>query len=214
MQQLLNLCKKAQSFQGYKLADLANLYNVEKPEHNNTAKGWAGQLIEQLFGIKNNSFAMPDFPELGVELKTIPVNVDYRPYETTYVTTVPLLPNDMTSFEQSILWSKIRHILWIPLVSETRSEKVQNRVIGRPIIWQPSLQDKKIIEQDYYEIMEYIISGEIDKLTSQIGEYLHVRPKALDSSKKTYSIDQDGNKMITSPKGFYLRKTLTSKIMQ
>lgn len=213
MQQLLNLCKKARSFSGHKLDELANLCKLEKPVHNITSKGWSGQLVEQLLGVKNNSFAAPDFPELGVELKTIPVSLDYRPFETTYVTTVPLLPKEMTSFEDSILFAKLKNVLWIPLIAKTKSQPVQERVFGVPIFWQPNTEELSILKQDFFEIMEYIISGNIDGLNGQIGEYLHVRPKALNSKKRTYSVDGEGRQIITSPKGFYLRTCLTQKIL-
>lgn len=213
MQQLLNLCKKARSLQDYKLADLAEICKVEKPEHNITAKGWSGQLIEQLLGVKNNSFSGPDFPELGVELKTIPVSVDYKPFETTYITTVPLLPKEMTSFEDSILYAKLRCVLWIPLIAKTKTQAVTERVVGRAVLWQPNEKELNIIQQDFFEIMEYIVSGEIDSLNAQVGQYLHVRPKALNSKKRTYTLNSDGEYIQTSPKGFYLRTSLTREIL-
>tara|TARA_R110000868_G_scaffold353876_2_gene615076 strand:+ start:27694 stop:28353 length:660 start_codon:yes stop_codon:yes gene_type:complete len=214
MQQLLNLCKKARSLRGYKLSQLANLHQVGRPVGNNTSKGWSGQLIEQVLGVKNNSLALPDFPDLGVELKTIPVSLDYKPYETTYVTTVPLLPQYMTSFEDSVLWLKLRCVLWVPLIAKTKSISVQERIIGEPFIWQPSNQEKEIIKQDFDEIMEFIVTGRIDNLSASVGQYLHVRPKALDSYKKTYTVDYESNKIITSPKGFYLRTVLTKQILK
>jgi len=214
MQQLLNLCKKARSLRGYKLAELANFCNIEKPEHNITAKGWSGQLIEQLLGVKNNSFSGPDFPDLGVELKTIPVSLDYKPFETTYVTTVPLLPKEMTSFEDSVLYAKLKCVLWVPLIAETKTQPVSERIVGEPILWQPNENQLEIIKQDFFEIMEYIISGQIEELNAQLGRYLHVRPKALNSSKRTYTLNSDGEYMQTSPKGFYLRTSLTREILQ
>jgi len=213
MQQLLNLCKKARSLQHYKLADLACFCKVEKPEHNITAKGWSGQLIEQLLGVKNNSFSGPDFPDLGVELKTIPVSEEYKPFETTYITTVPLLPKEMTSFEDSVLYAKLKCVLWIPLIAETKTQPVSERIVGQAVLWQPNEKQLAIIKQDFFEIMEYIVSGQIEALNAQVGQYLHVRPKALNSSKRTYSLNSDGELVQTSPKGFYLRTSLTREIL-
>ena len=120
----------------------------------------------------------------------------------------------MVDFESSLLWAKLRCILWIPLIAETKSINVQDRVIGEAILWQPSQDERSILEQDFNEIMELIVTGNIERLSAQVGQYLHVRPKALDSSKKTYTIDENGYKVITSPRGFYLRTQLTSKIIK
>ncbi len=53
-------------------------------------KGTVGQLLERALGATGGSRAEPDFPAIGVELKTVPVDETGRPRESTYVCTLPL----------------------------------------------------------------------------------------------------------------------------
>ena len=54
------------------------------------AKGLAGTLIERALGASAGSTAEPDFPALGIELKTIPIDAAGRICESTFVCTIAL----------------------------------------------------------------------------------------------------------------------------
>jgi DNA mismatch repair endonuclease MutH len=51
-------------------------------------------------------------------------------------------------------------------------------------------------------------------ITAHQGTALQIRPKAADSSIQTTAIDEDGNVIKTSPRGFYLRSSFTTAILQ
>lgn len=58
-------------------------------------KGKTGELVERALGAHGGSTATWDFPDLGVELKTIPVDArTAMPRESTFVCTVSLADAD------------------------------------------------------------------------------------------------------------------------
>ena len=59
--------------------------NVAIPANLQRHKGWPGMLIEKWLGASAGSKPQQDFPELGIELKTIPIDANFSPLETTYV---------------------------------------------------------------------------------------------------------------------------------
>ena len=48
------------------------------------------RLVESAMGAYAQSKPVPDFEHLGIEMKTIPLNENGRPRESTHVCTVPL----------------------------------------------------------------------------------------------------------------------------
>ena len=84
------LLARATSLSGRTLSEVAKPYGWRVPKDFRRHKGWAGQLIELALGASAGSKAEPDFPHLGIELKTIPVSEVGQPYESTFVCTAPL----------------------------------------------------------------------------------------------------------------------------
>src|SRR5688572_15389817 len=70
----------AQKLLGRSLAELygRDIVPLEEAE-GGRRRGKFGQLVEKVhFGIKNNSAPLPDFPKVGVELKTSPLKMIRR----------------------------------------------------------------------------------------------------------------------------------------
>ncbi len=178
-----------------------------KKEH----KGLAGQLIEESLGAHTGNSKYPDLFEYGIEIKTIPVNFEGIPHEHTYINKISL-PYREVNFEDSFVWMKLRKILWIPLIGKKTTPMLE-KIIGHPILWEPTQDEKNILTKDWAELSNLIRQQEFDKINSQLGEYLHIRPKASNSQDKI-SIKIDGFLKKIVPIGFYLRKELTRKIIQ
>ena len=68
------LLERAHALAGWTLGELGKRVGVDVPESAARAKGLAGTLIETILGATAASRAEPDFQEIGVELKTIPVD--------------------------------------------------------------------------------------------------------------------------------------------
>jgi len=176
-------------------------------------KGWVGQLIERYLGASAGSKQAQDFPELGVELKTIPIDAHGKPLETTFVCTTPLLNVAHLNWETSNVCNKLRCVLWLP-IDGRRSVPLAERTVGSAFIWQPTLAQQHALQQDWQHHMERIALGEIEQITARDGEVMQLRPKAANGSVVTEAMGPQGQLIHTRPRGFYLRKEFTQQIIE
>lgn len=211
-QSITELMERANSMAGLSLGLLAHSHNIAIPKNLKRDKGWVGQLIEHELGAMAGSKPEPDFNHLGIELKTIPINHQGKPIETTYITVAPLLNIQGMTWENSVVYHKLQKVLWIPVQGE-RHIPVAERKIGTPILWQPNEEEAQTIKQDWEEIMELIALGQVEKITARHGEVLQLRPKAANSRILTGSIGENGQQILTNPRGFYLKIAFTHQIL-
>ncbi|MCX8671717.1 DNA mismatch repair endonuclease MutH [Gilliamella sp. B2865] len=209
-QELLN---RAEMAAGYSFAEIAQYVNIPIPANLNKQKGWVGNLIETYLGANAGSKAEQDFSNLGIELKTIPVNKEGKPLETTFVSVIPLMANHGVIWETSHVKYKLSKVLWIPIEGE-RSIPLAERKVGKPILWTPTLEQEQQLKQDWQELMDMIALGQVEKITARYGTYLQIRPKAANGKALTEAIGENGEIILTRPRGFYLKKSFTSQILQ
>lgn len=207
------LLQRAKSIAGLNLGELAAELKMIVPPDLKRDKGWVGMLIETALGAKAGSKAEQDFAYLGIELKTIPINSVGYPLETTFVSLAPLIQNSGVNWETSHVRYKLSKVLWIPVQGE-RQIPLAERYIGNPILWQPSLEQEHRLQQDWEELMDYIVLGKVEKINARLGEVLQLRPKGANSKALTKGIGQNGEVIQTLPLGFYLRKEFTAEILQ
>ena len=209
-QELLNRARLAA---GYSFGEIANYLNIAIPSNLNKQKGWVGNLIETFLGANAGSKAERDFANLGIELKTIPVNKQGKPLETTFVSVLPLMANHGVIWETSHVKYKLSKVLWIPIEGE-RSIQLAQRKVGHPILWTPTEQQEQQLKQDWQELMDMIVLGQVEKITARYGTYLQIRPKAANGKALTEAIGENGQIILTRPRGFYLKKSFTLQILQ
>ena len=203
----------AQSIAGMTFGELAQQLQIPVPPNLKRDKGWVGILIEMALGATAGSKAEQDFAHLGIELKTIPINAQGFPLETTFVSLAPLIQNSGVNWQNSHVRHKLSKVLWIPIEGE-RQIPLAERHIGAPILWQPSLQQEARLRQDWEELMDYIVLGKLDQITARLGDVLQLRPKGANSKALTKGIGKNGEIIDTLPLGFYLRKAFTHEILQ
>jgi DNA mismatch repair protein MutH len=197
---------------GIRLAQIAAQRGIPVPKDLKRDKGWVGQLVEMELGATAGSKPEQDFLHLGVELKTIPIDAQGKPLETTYVCVAPLINIEGLTWQNSLVCHKLQRVLWVPVEGE-RQIPVGERRIGTPILWEPDPQELYLLQQDWEEIMELIALGQVEKLTARHGEVLQLRPKAANSKALTQSIAEDGSLKMTNPRGFYLKTAFTAMIL-
>ncbi|HEH9749930.1 TPA: DNA mismatch repair endonuclease MutH [Pasteurella multocida] len=207
------LLQRAQAIAGLRFADLAQSLHMPVPPDLKRDKGWVGMLIETALGATAGSKAEQDFAHLGIELKTLPINAQGMPLETTFVSLAPLTQNMGVSWENSHVRHKLSKVLWI-LVEGERQIPLSERRVGQPILWQPSAQQELRLKRDWEELMEYISLGKLEQINATLGEVLQLRPKGANSKALTRGIGKHGEMIDTLPLGFYLRKTFTAEILQ
>lgn len=206
------LCR-AEGIAGYTLAELALRTDTPVPRDLRHAKGWTGKLVEKLLGASAASRSEPDFSLIGVELKTLPVDADGRPTESTYVCVAPLLDHCGATWEASCVYRKLKRVLWYP-VRSSDGLGVGNRRLGFPLLWSPSPQEERTLRTDWEELMEAIALGQVEGLTAYHGSSLQVRPKAANARARRLGIGGSGATIQTLPRGFYLRRGFTEAILQ
>ncbi|MDC4234734.1 DNA mismatch repair endonuclease MutH [Pasteurella multocida] len=207
------LLQRALAIAGLRFADLAQSLHMPVPPDLKRDKGWVGMLIETALGATAGSKAEQDFAHLGIELKTLPINAQGMPLETTFVSLAPLTQNVGVSWENSHVRHKLSKVLWI-LVEGERQIPLPERRVGQPILWQPSAQQELRLKRDWEELMEYISLGKLEQINATLGEVLQLRPKGANSKALTRGIGKHGEMIDTLPLGFYLRKTFTAEILQ
>lgn len=207
------LMARANQLAGLTLGDVAKELGVSVPVNFKRHKGWAGQLIEAYLGASAGSKPEQDFKELGIELKTLPLSHSLRPLETTYVCYAPLQDLVGVTWSNSSVRNKLQRVLWVPIQGE-RDISPKMRVIGSPILWQPSEQELLLLQQDWEELMDMITLGKVEHITARIGQVLQIRPKAADGKALTQATGPNGATILTRPRGFYLRKEFTQQILE
>ncbi|RPH27233.1 DNA mismatch repair endonuclease MutH [Buttiauxella warmboldiae] len=206
------LLAQAQKLAGYTLGELAALAGLPIPKDLKRDKGWIGVLLELWLGASAGSKPEQDFAALGIELKTIPVDRLGRPLETTFVCVAPLTGNTGVVWETSHVRHKLKRVLWVPVEGE-RQIPLAERHIGSPLLWAPSPAEERQLRQDWEELMDLIVLGQVERITARHGEVLQLRPKAANSRALTHAVGADGSPILTLPRGFYLKKNFTAALL-
>jgi DNA mismatch repair protein MutH len=175
-------------------------------------KGSAGETLERALGATGGSSQVLDFPELGVELKTIPVTAEGTPLESTYVCTLSLTDADTQEWDSSWVRAKLARVLFVPLVG-AHGTPWQERVVGRSLLWTPTPAQDAVLRDDFDDVVGLIGVGRIEELTAHRGRWLQVRPKARDGSARTLAWGDGGEAIATVPRGFYLRARFTGALL-
>lgn len=211
-QTLEQLLSQAQSIAGLTFGELADELHIPVPPDLKRDKGWVGMLLERALGATAGSKAEQDFSHLGVELKTLPINAEGYPLETTFVSLAPLVQNSGVKWENSHVRHKLSCVLWMP-IEGSRHIPLRERHIGAPILWKPTAEQERQLKQDWEELMDLIVLGKLDQITARIGEVMQLRPKGANSKAITKGIGKNGEEIDTLPLGFYLRKEFTANIL-
>lgn len=209
---LAQLLERVNAIAGMTLGELALAHGFKTPEHLQREKGWVGQLLEYVLGANAGSLPEPDFIELGVELKTLPISNKGTPLETTFISVAPLTDVTGLTFAQSTVYKKLKHVLWLPILAE-REIAVVDRVIGSGFLWQPNPAQFAQLQRDWEELIDMIALGKIEQVNGHFGEVLQLRPKAANSRALTDAIGKDGERIQTLPRGFYLKTQFTKQIL-
>ena len=211
-QTLEQLLSQSQSIAGLTFGELADELHIPVPPDLKRDKGWVGTLLERALGATAGSKAEQDFSHLGVELKTLPINAECYPLETTFVSLAPLVQNSGVKWENSHVRHKLSCVLWMP-IEGSRHIPLRERHIGAPILWKPTAEQERQLKQDWEELMDLIVLGKLDQITARIGEVMQLRPKGANSRSITKGIGRNGEVIETLPLGFYLRKAFTAGIL-
>ena len=182
------------------------------PANLSREKGWIGLLLEHVLGASAGSRPEPDFPALGIELKSLPIDRNGKPLETTFVSVAPLTGLVGATWENSHVRRKMARVLWVPVIAE-RNIAISDRVVGTPFIWSPSPEEENLMAMDWQDRIDMIVLGQVENITAKYGQVLQLRPKAANSQARTQAVDRNGKPFKTLPRGFYLKIAFTQMLL-
>ncbi len=207
------LLARARLLAGDTLGSLAKRLETVAPADLRRHKGFVGELVERALGAVQRSRSGPDFPELGVELKTLPVDARGQPLESTFVCTLPLGRVGDLEWQDSPVRHKLSRVLWVPVEGQ-RELAVSARRIGEPLLWSPTAEQEDELRHDWDELSGLVGRGRVEEITGHLGRSLQVRPKAANGSVRRATFALGDGMSLELPRGFYLRATFTARIVR
>jgi DNA mismatch repair protein MutH len=204
---------RAFGLEGRSVASLAASVGMVLPPVGASSKGKVGELLERALGATGGSRAAHDFPELGIELKTLPVDVRGVARESTYVCRASFDAVETLTWERSWVRAKLAHVLWIPVVTPEKASPWAERRIGTPFFWEPSAAEEALLADDFAEILGTAAVAGVEAVSARRGKLLQLRPKAATGSARARTVSEEGDESSSVPRGFYLRATFTSGLL-
>ena len=169
IEELMAQAKKLES------KSLYDLYG-EKYKKNGLGKGDFGNKVEVIhYGIENNNRPGPDVENLGVEIKTNPLNLlkdgSYSPKESVSLGMINFTDLCNESFETSSYLNKNNKILYNMYHYIPGQDVFFNKVLLTDIIT-PSEADLKVIKNDWEFIQNKAKNNKADELSQSDTNYL------------------------------------------
>lgn len=146
-------------------------------------KGNVGYVIEHdYFGVKKNSDAAPDLPELGVEIKSCPLK--FNKNRTRLSVKEPLSLNIINyedevknqSLKDSSIYKKNKKILFIFYIHD-KSIVRSRYIIKYVFLWEMTDKVLEELEPDYQKILTKIREGKAHEIHQTQHLYLTLCPK-------------------------------------
>lgn len=206
-----DLLARANAIAGHTLGDVARLLFLDISDDSTRTKGKWGDILERALGATAGSRSVHDFEHLGIELKTVPVRANGKPFESTYVCVLDLRTTEDARWETSWARRKLSRVLFVPILAEDRDWR--NRRIGLPILWSPTAAQDAALRADFDEIVGAFGAGRIEEVTAHWGRYMQVRPKAKNGEKTERIANAEGELVATVKKGFYLRAPFVGALL-
>ena len=207
------LLERANRLAGRSLGELARAVEMEVPADLTRDKGWVGRLIERCLGADAGNKPVPDFTSIDVELKTLPVDASGKPFESTYVSKVPLTGVEELTWDESTVRKKLHRVLWVPIHSES-DVPLGRRMVGQALLWSATDDEEDALRTDWEDHIDTIRRGFVENIWAEDGDVLQIRPKAADASARTEGVDPNGGSILTKPRGFYLRTLFTEYLLK
>ena len=213
---LAALLAHARALVGVELAELADRMELPVPVGAAHTKGWSGQIIERELGVESQGpDGGPDFAELGIELKTVPVGPDGVPRESTAVCQIDPVEIAGESWETSAVRRKLARVLFVALEVPAAARSVGDRRVSRVVLWSPSAADEGVLRADFeLFVRDYFRRGRTEEITGHLGRVLQVRPKGRNAADTRAAFGPDGRPTRVGKCGFYLRPGFVAEILR
>ena len=205
------LLKRAMKLAGKHIEEFRRPFDRLFDDSTKNSHGYFGKIMEIYLGASANNLPIPDFPNLNIELKTLPLNNKMLPKNDIKICSTSFFPIETNyCWSKSLVKIKIKKILLVPFQSG-ESLTYYKKKICRPFLFQ--LGDyEKIIKQDYENIIECLFLGKLGLIPRNLGKYLVLKSSSSNKNLTNY-INSDQELVRTNFVGFYLKKSFLKRIM-
>ena len=179
-------------------------------------KGASGLIVENLLGIENNNRDEADLPQIGCEIKILPLqkNKDgsIKAKEPTAIQMINYCEVAKETWETAKLRSKINLTVWVVYLAKVDGKPKQqdDYVIVDYFLDHPSDVQNGVFKTDWEEIQAYIKRGDADRLSCSMGVYLEPKTKGANNQDKTDAPDGKGGITRVRRRAFYYKKNYTN----
>ena len=185
-------------------------------KRNKMVKGASGLIVENLLGIQNNNRDEADIPEIGCEIKILPLqknrNGEIKAKEPTAIQMINYMEVPQETWETAKLRNKINLTFWVVYLAKKDGKALQQDeyVIVDYFLDHPTDVQNGIFKKDWEEIQKFIIEGRADQLSCRMGTYLEPKTKGNNNQDKTHAPDGKGGTIMARRRAFYYKKNYTN----
>lgn len=207
------LCDIISSSKGKTIGQIKDELNIARSK---MVKGASGLIVENLLGIENNNRDNADIPEIGCEIKILPLqkNKDgiIKAKEPTAIQMINYVEVAKETWETAKLRGKIALTFWVVYLAKKDGKALNQNdyIIVDYFVDHPNDIQNGIFRKDWESIQNYIISGHADALSCSMGEYLEPKTKGKNNQDKTDAPDGKGGIIKVRRRAFYYKKNYTN----
>lgn len=210
MRPLFDIISKAK---GKTIGQIKDELSIERSK---MVKGASGLIVEKLLGFENNNLDSADIPEIGCEIKILPLQKNrdgtIKAKEPTAIQMINYIEVAKETWETAKLRGKIALTFWVVYLAKTSGKAMEQNdyVIVDYFLDHPNDVQNGIFRKDWENIQEYIKTGRADQLSCSMGEYLEPKTKGKNNQDKTDAPDGKGGKLKARRRAFYYKKNYTN----
>ena len=174
------------------------------------SKGYVGYIVEKFFHSSFSNKPICDIPNLGIEIKTIPLNLNNDLSNNVFICSFN--PNLISlNFVESTLYHKTKNILFVPYYNYEKN--ILKYKFLKPFFYKMDDYDKLIIEKDWKNIVSSFYNGEFNR-AKYVGKYIKFISHAKSKIDLVTFFDFFGDKKNTSRMSFYFNKIFIKHLIK
>lgn len=207
---LFNIISKSK---GKTIGQIKDELNIERHK---MVKGASGLIIENLLGIENNNRDEADIPEIGCEIKILPLQKnkhgEIKAKEPTAIQMINYIEVAKETWETAKLRGKIALTFWVVYLAKKDGKSLNQNdyVIVDYFLDHPNDAHNSIFRKDWEDIQEFIKTGRADLLSCSMGKFLEPKTKGANNQDKTDAPDGKGGLIKVRRRAFYYKKNYTN----
>lgn len=208
---LFEIIKKSK---GKTIGTIKQELNIEREK---MKKGASGLIVENLLGIKNNNVADADIPEIGCEVKILPLQInkngDIKAKEPTAIQMINYFEVASETWETAKLRKKIDLTFWVVYLAKQDGKALNQNdyIIIDYFLDHPNNMQNSVFQKDWEYIQSFIRNGLSDKLSCSMGQYIEPKTKGANNQDVTDAPDGKGGVLKARRRAFYYKKNYTNK---